>query len=217
VVLNPDMLTAATRVALAQTRAPGSLHWAAVYLLVLTGYLYGEEIRVRRFRVVAAGLALWFADTINEILNCGVLHWTGVSALWTETGGTFYQLTVGLNVESSFLFALYGMMYAKMLPEDRSLQVWGMNNRLALALLLSAVSVVTEIVLVQAGVFHWHYAVWNIPYGLPVIFVAGYLWFFLAAAWAYDAPSDTAAFGRVGTLGGVALVLGVVFGLAGWL
>ena len=87
-VLNPDNLTAATRAALAQLRAPGSLHWASVYLLILTGYLYSSEIHAGRLRVVAAGAAAWFADWINEIINSGVLHWTGVAALWTETGST---------------------------------------------------------------------------------------------------------------------------------
>jgi hypothetical protein len=198
-------------------RAPGSLHWAAVYLLILTAFLYGSEIQARRFRVVAAGLALWFADWINEIINSGVLHWTGRAALWTETGGTFYQITVGLNAESTALFALYGMIYAKMLPADPALRILGLNNRLVLALALSASSVFTEVVLTQAGIFHWYYGFWNVPWGLPVIFLAGYVWFFLAAAWAYDAPSDRAAFGRAGALGALALVLAVVFMFAGWL
>ena len=207
----------ATREALALVRAPGSLHWAAVYLLVLTVYIYNIEIDARRWRVVAAGLALWAADWINEILNCVVLHVTGVAPLWAETGGTFYQITVGLNAESTFLFALYGLSYAKMLPPDRHARLLGMNNRLALALVLSAVSVAVEVVLTRAGIFHWYWPVWNVPYGLPVIFLAGYVWFFLAAAWAHDAPSDRAALGRAGALAGVALVLGVVFGGLGWL
>ncbi len=87
--LNPASLTTATRDALALVRAPGSMHWATVYLLVLTGYIYSIEIDARRFRVVAAGLALWSADWINEILNCGVLQATRVAPLWAETGGTF--------------------------------------------------------------------------------------------------------------------------------
>jgi hypothetical protein len=213
----PDHYTEATRLALAQLRAPGSLHWAAVWLLVATSYFYGNEIHARRFRAVAAGLALWFADWINEIINSGVLHWTGRAALWTETGGTFYQITVGLNAESTALFALYGLVYAKMLPADRSLRIAGLNNRLAVALALAAFSVATEVVLTQAGIFHWYYPFWNVPWGLPVIFLAGYVWFFLAAAWAHDAPGEAAAFARAGALGGVAVVLGLVFALAGWL
>ena len=216
-VLNPDDLTAASRAALAQLRAPGSLHWVSLYLLILTGYLYSSEIHAGRLRVVAAGAAVWFADWINEIINSGVLHWTGVAALWTETGSTFYQITVGLNAESTFLFALYGMTYAKMLPADPNMRILGMNNRLAVALGLSAVSVFVEIMLTEAGTFHWHYWFWNLPYGLPVIFLVGYVWFFLAAAWAHDAPTDAAAFRRAGTLGAVALLLGLVFAIAGWL
>jgi len=213
----PAGFTEATRVALAALRPAGGLHWGAVYLLVLTMYLYGSEIHARRFRVVAAGLALWFADWINEFLNSAVLHVTGRAALWTQTGGSFYLVLVGLNVESIFLFALYGMIYAKMLPQDRGARILGLNNRVFLALFLAAGSVATEVVLTRLGVFHWYWPVWNVPYGLPVIFLAGYVWFFLAAAWAHDAPRVRGAFLRAGALGGVACVLGVVFGFAGWL
>ncbi len=61
-VLNPDDLTAATKLALAQLRAPGSMAWSVPYLLILTTYIYASEIQAGRLRVVAAGLALWFAD-----------------------------------------------------------------------------------------------------------------------------------------------------------
>jgi hypothetical protein len=216
-VLNPDDLTAATKLALAQLRAPGSMAWSVPYLLILTTYIYASEIQAGRLRVVAAGLALWFADCINEVLNCAVLHATGVAALWTETGTTAYQITIGLNAESTFLFALYGLAYARMLPADPQARILGLNSRLALALGLSAFSVFVEVVLTQAGIFHWHWAVWNVPFGLPVIFTAGYLWFFLAAAWAHDAPAPHAALLRAGGLGLAALLLGTMFAIAGWL
>lgn len=215
--LDPALLTEPTRQALAVLRPQGTLHWGAVWMLVATMYFYGNEIAARRPRVVAAGLALWAADWINEILNCVVLHATGRAALWTETGGSFYLVLIGLNVESIFLFALYGLIYAKMLPADRHLRVGGLNNRLALALFLAAGSVATEVVLVKLGVFHWYWPVWNIPWGLPVIFLVGYVWFFLAAAWAHDAPTERAALTRAGALWGIAAGLALVVGLAGWL
>jgi hypothetical protein len=47
--------------------------------------------------------------------------------------------------------------------------------------------------------------------------VFGYLWFFIAAAWAHDAPTETARWRRVGTLAGAAVILGLIFGPMGWL
>ena len=50
------------------------------------------------------------------------------------------------------------------------------------------------------------------------IVVFGYLWFYLFGAWVYDAPSSRARWLRVGGLGLVDVVLGLVFGVAlGWL
>ena len=52
----------------------------------------------------------------------------------------------------------------------------------------------------------------------PVIVVFGYLWFFLFAAWVYDAADQATRWRRVGGLAAIDLVLVLVFGLAfGWL
>ena len=67
-----------------------------------------------------------------------------------------------------------------------------MNNRLALALLFSVISVGIEVVLNQLDVLRWHWWWWDWPF-VPLIVVFGYLWFFLAAAHAHDLPTDRAA------------------------
>ena len=91
-----------------------------------------------------------------------------------------------------------------------------MNNRLALALLYSVISVGIEVVLNQLDVLRWHWWWWDWPF-VPLIVVFGYLWFFLAAAHAYDLPTDRARFRFVARLAAVAATLALVTGLLGWL
>ncbi len=215
--MDSTALTDATREALAQLRDPSGFQWTIVYMVILTAFLYANEVQAKRWNVVAAGLALWFADWINEIVNSGILAWNGVAPLWVETGRTSFQVLVGVNIETNLLFLLHGMVYAKMLPQDRDLRMFGINNRLAVALGMSLFSVVIEVILNRIDVLRWHWTFWDAPLGLPFIFVFGYLWFFIAAAWAHDAPSESARWRRVGTLAGIAALLGVSFGAMGWL
>src|SRR6185312_6708624 len=129
--------------------------------------------------------------------------------LWATTGPTAYQFLVGLNVEISFMFALAGIVYAKLLR--------AIPSRLTLALGLSIVSVAVELFLHASGTFHWHYWWWNVA-SFPVIVVFGYLWFYLFAAWVYDAPSARKRWTRVGGLAIIDVVMALVFGVGfGWL
>jgi hypothetical protein len=216
-MIDTATLSDASRAALAQLRSPSTFNWTIVYILILTGFLYSSEVQARRWNVIGAGLALWFADWINEILNSALLHWTGQAPLWVETGPTAYQILVGLNAETTFLFLIYGMVYAKMLPGDRDARIFGMNGRLAIALGMSIFSVILELFLNRIGVLNWYWSFWDKPYGLPVIVVFGYLWFFLVAAWAHDAPTELARWRRVGVLAATAMALALTFGPMGWL
>src|SRR2546423_12950996 len=126
--------------ALRLVRNPHLFKWYAVTLLALVIYAYANEVERRRFDVVAAGLAVWLADWFNEIVNALVLQASDRAPLWATTGPTAYQFLVGLNVEISFMFALAGIVYAKLLPGDRRVRILGMPNRFAVALGLSLVS-----------------------------------------------------------------------------
>ena len=107
--------------------------------------------------------------------------------------------------------------YAKLLPAGRSARILGLPNRLAIALGLSLVSVAVELYLHASGTFHWEYWWWNTPF-VPLIVVFGYLWFYLFAAWVYDAPSSRQRWRRVGSLAALDLIMGLVFGVGlGWL
>ena len=209
--------TAPTLQAERLVRDPHLFKWYAVALLAFVIYAYANEVERGRWDIIAAGLAVWLADWFNEIVNALVLQATDKAPLWATTGPTAYQFLVGLNVEISFMFVLGGIVYAKMLPADRAKKVLGMPNRLAVALGLSIVSVAVEFFLVAAGTFHWHWWWWNKP-SFIVIVVFGYLWFFLFAAWVYDAPTARKRWVRVGALGAIDVVMGLVFGVGfGWL
>lgn len=209
--------TEAARAAERLVRDPSLFKWYAVALLAFVIYAYANEVERGRWDVVAAGLAVWVADWFNEIVNAIVLHATGTAPLWATTGPTAYQFLVGLNVEITFMFALAGIVYAKLLPADRAVRVLGLPNRLAVALGLSIVSVLVELFLHATGTFHWHYAWWDVA-SAPVIVVFGYLWFYLFAAWVYDAPTARRRWTRLGSLAAIDVAMALVFGVAlGWL
>ncbi|HVP00956.1 MAG TPA: hypothetical protein VMT10_00185 [Solirubrobacteraceae bacterium] len=209
----PDFVLEAQR----QVRDPSLFKWYAVALLAFVIYAYAVEVERGRFDVIAAGLAVWLADWFNEIVNALILKATDRAPLWTTTGPTAYQFLIGLNVEISFMFALAGIVYAKLLPRDRRVRILGMPNRLAVALGLSIVSVAVELFLHATGTFHWEYWWWNTPF-VPLIVIFGYLWFYLYAAWVYDAPDNRARVRRLGALAAIDIAMALVFGVVlGWL
>ena len=101
-------------------------------------------------------------DWPNEIINALVLHFDGHAALWTVTGSSSFVILIGLNIEISLFFAINGVIFAKLLPADRSERILGIPNRWALSIGLSLVSVGVELLLHADGVFHWYYWWWNV-------------------------------------------------------
>ena len=156
-------------------------------------------------------------DWANEIVNALVLHFNGNAALWTVTGSTSYLILIGLTVEISLFFAINGVIFAKVLPADRSLRILGVPNRWAIAIALSLVSVGVELLLHADGVFHWYYWWWNVA-TFPVIVVFGYLTFYVVAFTVYDMPKRST---QIKTVAGLATLdaLGIiVFGvILGWI
>jgi hypothetical protein len=208
----PIAVTDATREAQQLLRDPSQFKWYVVTLLALVLYVYSVEIERRRWDVILAGLALWLADWINEIVNSLVLHFSDRAALWTVTGDTAYLILIGLTIEISLMFAIGGVIFVKSLPADRSERILGMPNRLAIGLGFSVFAVIVELLLNRAGVFHWDYWWWGTGLGIPAIVVFGYLWFFLIAGYVYDLPSDRARLRVVGAMAGLVAVSLLVFG-----
>jgi len=75
--------TDSTLQALRQVRDPHLFKWYAVTLLALVIYVYANEVERGRWDVIAAGVAVWWADWFNEIINALVLQASNRAALWT--------------------------------------------------------------------------------------------------------------------------------------
>jgi hypothetical protein len=178
-------VTGFTRDAERILRDPHQFKWYTVTLIAFVLYVYGVEVERRRWDIVFAGIAFWLVDWINEIGNALVLHFSDRAAIWTVTGSTSYLILIGLTIEITFLFAVSGVVFVKMLPRDPRMRILGMPNRLVLALAFSCFCVFVEILLHAAGVFHWEYWWWGVPF-VPLIVIFGYFTFFLTAAYVYD-------------------------------
>jgi hypothetical protein len=210
-------ITDAARQAEHVLRSTSDFQWSIVALLGLVIYVYAVEIERRRFDIVLAGLAFWLMDWFNELANSAIFHASGEAPLWTISGHTTYLILIGLTIEISMLFFIAGVAFVKQLPADRGARILGLSNRLVLVFAFSCFSVLVEVLLHAAGVFHWHYWWWNVPF-VPLIIVFGYMTFYGIAAWVYDMGANRRRqLQVVGGLAAVDVVVGVALGLAGWL
>jgi hypothetical protein len=215
----PTILTVAPFVREAQhmLRAPEELYWSTVTLLGLVVYVYAVEIERGNWDAVLAGVAFWLMDWVNEIINALVLHFDGHAPIWTVTGHSSFVILIGLNIEISLLFAFSGVVFAKLLPRDRTMRIMGLPNRWALAIGFSLLSVGVELLLHADGVFHWAYWWWNVK-SFPVIVIFGYLTFYVVSFWVHDMSSRRRQLQVVGTLAALDLAAGLVFSpLMGWI
>lgn len=205
--------------ALDQVRNTSNFGWGIVVLIALTSYFYTVEVQAGRWPVVFAGIGLFLMDIFNETVNSLVLHFSDRAALWTTTGDTLYQPLIGLTVEIMFLFSIAGIVFVKSLPEDPAIKILGINNRVFMVFAFSIFSVMIELVLRSAGIFHWEYSFWNQPYGLPTIVVFGYATFYAMSAWLYDMGDDRKRqLSVLGALGAIDITGVLLFGpVFGWL
>lgn len=198
--------------ALGILRNPSTFDWTFIPFLAFVAYVYFEEIRRRNWKAVQAGLALYAVHWAYEIGNALIRHFSG-HALWTVPGGTSFLLLVGVGVELSCMFAVAGVIFSKLLPEDPKAKLLGVNNRVLIAVANAAFFSAFEIFLARTPAFHWVYGWWG---ALPV-FVTTYIPFFLASNFAYDWPAAKAKrlVGGLFALDGLALV--VFAGVLGWI
>lgn len=203
--------------ALAILRDPAQFQWYVIPLFALIVYVYAVEIERRRWSLVFAGLAFWGMDWFNEIWNGLVFHFTQYAPVWGAPGKTAYLLLIGLNIEITFMFAIAGITFAKMLPADRRLRILGIPNRLFFAVAGAIFCVIVEVLLNAAGALTWDYPWWNAraPW---LIFLFGYLTFFLVSFWVYDMRSVRTQAVTVGAILGIDLLALVVFaGVLSWI
>ncbi|HPO16046.1 MAG TPA: hypothetical protein PLI09_21595 [Candidatus Hydrogenedentes bacterium] len=169
-------------------RDGGQFQWYVIPLFALVVYVYANEIERRNWNLVLAGLAFWGMDWFNETWNGLVLHFTQYAPVWGAPGKTAFLILIGLNIEICFMFAIAGIVFTKMLPPDKSIKIIGMPNRLFFAITGSVFCVFVEYLLNQADALTWDYSWWN--RGAPwLIFLLGYLPFFLVAFWIFDMES----------------------------
>jgi hypothetical protein len=166
-------------------RDPGHFVWYVIPIFVIVIYIYAVEIERRNWNVLFAGLALWGMDWFNEIWNALIFHFTQHAPAWGAPGQTAYLILIGLNIEISLMFAIMGIATAKMLPQDKSMKILGLPNRAVFAVMNAVLAVIVELFLNAAGALTWEYPWWNVraPW---LIFLLGYLPFFVVSFWVHD-------------------------------
>jgi hypothetical protein len=115
------------------------------------------------------------------------------------------------------MFAVSGVIWTKMLLPKKEDKILGIPNRWVVALGGSAFCVFVEYLLNSVGALTWDYSWWN--RGAPwLIFVFGYLIFFMVAFWVFDMESLKR---KIQVVGGIwifdMVCLALLIGVFGWI
>lgn len=191
--------------------------WYVIPLFALVVYVYAVEVEKRNWGLIFAGLAFWGMDWFNEIWNGLVFHFTHKAPVWGAPGQTSYLILIGLNVEICFMFAIAGITFSKMLPPDKRVKILGIPNRIAVAVFGSAFCVFVEVLLHNVGALTWDYPWWSAqaPW---LIFLVGYLPFFLVSFWVFDMERVRKQALTVGAIFAVDMVTLILFiGILDWI
>jgi len=209
-------MSEATQSAMAILRDPSTLQWYVIPLLALLFYIYTIEVQKRDWSLVLAGLAFWGMDWINEIWNSLVLHFNGFAPVWGAPGKTAYLILAGLNIEITFMFAISGIIWGKMLLPDKRTKILDIPNRWFFIIAGSIFCVVIECILNAAGMLTWDYPWWSrsAPW---LIFLIGYVPFFLVSFWVYDMQKLKSKLITVGVIWAVVLASLLIFIPMGWI
>jgi hypothetical protein len=191
----------------------GSLfQWYVIPLFAFVVYVYAVEVERQNWNLVFAGLAYWGMDWFNEIWNGIVFHLSNYAPVWGAPGKTAYLILIGLNIEICFMFAIAGIAFGKMLPADRRIKILGLPNRWAIAIGGSAFCVFVEVLLNAVDALTWDYRWWGAraPW---LIFLIGYLPFFLVSFWVHDMETVRKKVTTVGAIFAFDIVCILVFGV----
>lgn len=211
------MPTESAQQALSILRDGSVYQWYVIPLFAFVVYVYAVEIERRNWNLFFAGLAFWGMDWFNEIWNALVFHVTNRAPVWGAPGQTAYLILIGLNIEICFMFAIAGITFSKMLPPDKKIKILGIPNRLVLAIGGAAFCVFVEVLLNVIGALTWEYSWWSAsaPW---LIWLVGYLPFFLVSFWVHDMEKVSSKAITVGTIFAIDLVAILVFGFGlGWI
>ena len=188
--------------------------WYIITLLAIVLYIYSVEIKkaqeTKDWSVVLAGLTLLGLDIFNETWNGLVFAFTNYSAFWTTPGASAYIILIGWNIEIAFMFSIAGIIFVKLLPEDKNKKIFGLPNRWTMAIGFTIFSVIVEILLNFGNYLIWEYPWWN-WYNPILIFLFGYLYFYIGAFYVYDLPTTKAKIKVVGIIYAVDFILLSIF------
>lgn len=165
-----------------------TFQWFVIPLLAFVFYVYTVEAEKRNWNLILPGLAFWGMDWFNEIWNSLVFHFTNYAPVWGAPSKTAFLILIGLNIEIMFMFAVSGIIWTKMLLPDKKTKILGIPNRWFIAIAGAIFSVFVECLLNSAGALIWDYPWWSqsAPW---LIFLFGYLTFFVVAFWVFDMKS----------------------------
>jgi hypothetical protein len=210
-------MTASAQQALSILRDTSLFQWYVIPLFALVVYVYATEVERRNWSLIFAGLTFWGLDWFNEIWNALVFHFTQYAPVWGAPGKTAYLILIGLNIEICFMFAAAGITFSKMLPKDKKIKVLGIPNRILFAIIGAVFCVFVEYLLNAVGALTWEYPWWN--RGAPwLIFLVGYLYFFLVSFWVFDMESIKKKAITVGAILSFDLICLIVFiGILHWI
>jgi len=211
-------MTADTALEAARILRDGSLfQWYVIPLFAFVVYVYAVEVERKNWDLIFAGLAFWGMDWFNEIWNSLVFHFNGFAPVWGAPGKTSYLILIGLNIEICFMFAVAGITFGKMLPADKKLKIFGIPNRIFLAVTFAIFCVFVETLLNAVDALTWEYSWWNTKVPIFII-LFGYLHFFLVSFWVFDMESIKKKIYVTGIIYSVDIIAIIVFGLIlGWL
>ncbi|MHA1232405.1 MAG: hypothetical protein ACTSRP_18745 [Candidatus Helarchaeota archaeon] len=211
------MVTPESAAALANLRDFSNFNWIFITLLIIVLYVYVNEYHKKNYSIILGALGFYGMDIFNEIWNSLVLHITGVSALWTSSvGNTMLIIFVGLNIEITMMFAMLGIIFLKMLPEDKNKKIFGVPNRWFFAIFCSVLAMIIEMFLNYAGLLLWYYPFWNFTFPWLIIPI-GYLHFFVVAFWIFDMKKRKNQLKVLAVIYTVDIVLMAIFIPIGWL
>jgi hypothetical protein len=193
------MPTESATTALSILRTGTTFQWYVIPLLAFVFYVYTVEVQQKNWNLVLAGLAFWGMDWINEIINSLVFRFTDFAPIWGAPGDTAYLILIGLNIEIMFMFAVSGIVWSKMLLPKKQTKILGIPNRIFFAVAGAFFCVFIEFLLNGVGALTWEYMWWNRSFPW-LIFLFGYLTFFIMAFWVYDIESISGKLKVVGTI-----------------
>ena len=191
--------------------------WYVIPLFAFVVYVYAVEIERKNWNLVFGGLAFYGMDWFNEIWNSLVFHFSNYAPVWAAPGKTAYLILIGLNIEISFMFAVAGVAFGKMLLPDKKIKILGIHNRWFFAFVNSVFCVFVEFLLNAVDALTWDYSWWNM--GAPwLIILFGYMHFFVVSYWVHDMEKLRNKVITVSVIFGVDFLAIIIFGvILGWL